>query len=118
MTTTEMPLTKVAVGLDYESDSPWVWTGDKVEEDAEDVTGWFVVEVPTEMADRFKTAQAELEAALTAIHDHVGFDAQWSRLREQCGAYVGDVLTINGRDFWDDCKRCGWKRDEHTEATS
>lgn len=104
---------KVAVGLDYETDSPWVWTGPKVEEDAEDATGWFVVEVPEAMAERFQKALAEIEAATTAIHEHVGYDAQWGRLREPCSDYTADEIVVGGRTFHDDCDRCGWKREEH-----
>lgn len=115
MSDTESDTTRVAVGLDYETESPWVWTKD-VDEDAADASGWFAVDIPTALVDRFKAACAEYDAAIEAIHEHAGYDQQWHRLKQRCDGYRGDKLVIGGRDFWDDCQRCGWKREDHPEA--
>lgn len=101
----------IAVGLDYETDQPWVWTGARVVDDAEDATGWFVVEVPAAMAERFEAAKEELDAAVEAIHGHVGYVGD--RLREPCREYVGRSVTIGSKTFDDPCDGCGWKPTEH-----
>lgn len=109
----EQRMVKVAVGLDYETDSPWVWTGDKVEEDCDDESGWFVVEVPEPMADRFKAAITEADEATKAIHEHAGYDRQWSRLGQACAEFTAEPVIVGGRTYHDDCDRCGWKKEDH-----
>ncbi|MGE3835889.1 MAG: hypothetical protein AB7H43_14060 [Acidimicrobiia bacterium] len=82
-------------------------------DDANDSSGWFVVDVPSELAAMFEQANADLDRAVKAIHDHAGYDPAKQRLRGPCGEYVGRSVTINGRVFEDDCDACGWTREEH-----
>lgn len=107
------PLTKIAVGIDYETDQPWIWTGESVVEDCEDTAGWFVVEVPANLAAAFTSAVTALNAAVEVIHEHVGYDAQRTRLREPCNDYTGTPIVVGRRAFHDDCDRCGWKHEDH-----
>ena len=110
--------TTVAVGLDYETDSPWVWTGeaDKLAQDVEDCSTWFVAEVPTEVAERFTKALDEINAATKAVHEAAGYDAANNRLASPCASYVGEPSRTSRGEFYDDCDRCGWEKESHPDA--
>lgn len=110
--------TTVAVGLDYDTDSPWVWVGDadKLARDCEDCSTWFLAEVPTAVAERFRLALDEINAAVGAVHEAAGYDRQNNRLAQPCASFVGEPLHTSRGVFYDDCDRCGWTMEEHPDA--
>lgn len=112
-----MPETElVAVGLDYETEQPWVEV-DILDPDP-DYYGdnrWLLREVPAEVAERFRAARAEITAAVEAVHQAACYDPAHCRLLEVCGSYKGKPVTINDRTYWDECKTCGWQKDEHPD---
>ena len=103
----------VGVGLDYETEQPHVWTGEKVADDCEDCTGWYAVEVPVELVEAFKEASHAYGKAIDAIHEYAGYDSAVGRLGRVCAEYTGDSVTTSKGQFWDPCDRCGWERDDH-----
>lgn len=111
-----MPDTElVAVGLDYETEQPWVEV-DILDPDPDHwYNRWLLREVPAEVAERFRAARAEITAAVAAVHEAAGYDPSRSRLVEVCGSYKGEPVTIRDRDFWDECKTCGWDREDHPD---
>lgn len=111
-------VTTVAVGMDYDTDSAWVWTGepDKLARDVEDNSTWFLAQVPTEIAERFQRALDEINAAVKAVHEAAGYDAEQNRLSKPCEGYTGEPTHTSRGVFLDDCDRCGWAIEEHPNA--
>jgi hypothetical protein len=103
----------VWVGIDYESDSPWAYTVVKDHDDFE--PPWVVAEAPASIVERFNRARLELDAALKALMEAVGYDGQNGRMKQVCDDYLGEPYTspINGHVSWDDCRRCAWRWEEH-----
>lgn len=108
---------RVLVGLDYETEQPWVWVTDDPDRDAEGYTSQFAVDVPTALVDEWKAVNKHQDEVLAAIHAVVGFDRDHSRLGDApCASYKGEPWVPPARPgeaFYDDCEACGWPHKEH-----
>lgn len=106
-------LVKVAVGLDYETDMPWVFV-DPTDDDPEGYASkWLICEVPAELAEQFRAAKVAIDEAVKAVHEAAGDDPETGRLVAVCDRYDGCYITVNGYRYWDDCTVCGWPQADH-----
>lgn len=108
------PTTRVLVGLDYETDQPWVWVTEDPDRDAQGYGSQFAVDVPTALIEEWRAVNDRQDEILAAIHAAARFDPEHTRLGDgPCASYVGEPLRLPRGVIYDACDACGWAHEEH-----
>lgn len=112
----------VVVGLDYETEAPWIWLpneDESAEHMAEDQGHWFAAHAPAAMVDDFEATVKRLDEIVDAIHAATGFDRENIRLGDAaCPAWTGEPWESPwkpGVVVRDRCDGCGWRYEDHEE---
>lgn len=109
-----LPTKRVLVGLDYETEQPWVWVVDDPDRDAEGYGSQFAVDVPAYLIDEWKAVNKLQDDLLTRIHTAARFDREHSRIGDgPCSDYKGEPYMAPRGPIYDACDACGWPHEEH-----